>query len=77
MSNFGLSLIPAPESEFDLQSYQGLYQVDGLNNIGKGWNEFLLYGDDFTVDLVELTGEFYYFYTAMTWNDDDLNRPIA
>ena len=36
----------------------------------KGYNEYVLYGFDWESPLLSLKAQqFYYFYTAMTWDD--------
>ena len=38
----------------------------------KGWNEYVLYGEDFNSALLDLKNQpFYYLYTGMTWDDGE------
>ena len=75
MSNYGLDSILPPSTELDVQNYQGLPSTNGVNNIKKGYNEYLLYGSRFSADSLDINVDAYYFYTAMTWNEK--NRPIT
>ena len=37
--------------------------------VGKGWNEFVLYGDVNTANSFNVTPQYYYLYIGMTWDD--------
>ena len=45
MTNVGLGNVPPPLDYGVLDAFQGLPQIKGVNKVGKGWNEFVLYGD--------------------------------
>ena len=42
-----------------------------MNRVGKGLNEFVLYGETEYYDELKLGGLYYYFYTAMSWDNGD------
>ena len=39
-----------------------------MNAVGKGWNEFVLYGDN-TDNLFDVFPDYYYMYVGMTWDN--------
>ena len=45
MTNVGLGNVPPPLKYNVLDSFQGLPEIPNVNAVGKGWNEFVLYGD--------------------------------
>ena len=70
MPNVGLAAIPPPV-DFGLENFQGIPQMDGVNNIRKGYNEFVLYGEKLYYDELELPASYYYLYVGMTWDNGD------
>ena len=68
MTNVGLGAVPAP-IEFDLDNFQGIPQMDGVNRVGKGYNEFVLYGERERYEELKLGGLYYYLYVAMSWDN--------
>ena len=40
-----------------------------MNKVGKGWNEFVLYGDVSTENTFSVSPQYYYLYIGMTWDD--------
>ena len=70
MSNVGLGNVPPPLLNFGVDTaFQGLPQIEGVNRVGKGWNEFVLYGDTTYTNEFGVVPEFYYLYVGMTWDD--------
>ena len=70
MSNVGLGNVPPPLLTFGVDNaFQGLPQMEGVNRVGKGWNEFVLYGDTTYNNEFGVVPEFYYLYVGMTWDD--------
>ena len=45
MTNVGLGNVPPPLEYGVLDAFQGLPAMPNVNNVNKGWNEFVLYGD--------------------------------
>jgi len=35
--------------------------------VGKGYNEFVMFGEEYDADSVDILGEYYYFFTQMSW----------
>ena len=75
MTNVGLANVPPPLDYNVFEDFQGLPQIPGVNRVGKGWNEFVLYGDPEAENLYEVLPEYYYIYIGMTW-DDGNNRVL-
>ena len=71
MVNVGLANVPPPLDHGVLDQFQGLPQIEGVNRVGKGWNEFVLYGDVTAENSFEVFPEYYYFYVGMTWDDGE------
>ena len=45
--------------------------MDGVNNLRKGYNEFVLYGEKLYYDELKLPAAYYYLYVGMTWDNGD------
>ena len=49
--------------------------MEGVNNLAKGYNEYVLYGDVESYDALKLTGGnaalYYYFYVGMSWDNGE------
>ena len=43
--------------------------MNGVNRIGKGWNEFVLYGDTRFENEFNVLPFYYYLYIGMTWDN--------
>ena len=44
--------------------------MEGINVSFKGYNEYVLYGYDYSSEELSLQDQnFYYMYTGMTWDD--------
>ena len=43
--NVGLKNVPAPIWDDNLQNFQALPVMEGVNRTGKGYNEYVLYGE--------------------------------
>ena len=71
MSNVGLANVPPPLTHNVIDDFQGLPLIPNVNSIGKGWNEFVLYGDVSTSNDFEVDPLYYYLYIGMTWDDGE------
>ena len=70
MPNSGLASVPAPVGLVDLIHFQALPSLKGINVDYKGYNEYVLYGQDWSSETLSLQDQsFYYLYTAMTWDN--------
>ena len=69
MANVGLGNVPTPLNVGVDQAFQGLPQIDGVNRVGKGWNEFVLYADTNYINEFGVLPEYYYVYIGMTWDN--------
>ena len=51
----------------------------GVNNIKRGYNDFLLYGDSYGANYLinKIDVNAYYLFTEMAWNDERTNLPIT
>ena len=43
--------------------------MEGVNKVGRGYNEYVLYGVREYFDELELGASYYYFYTGMSWDN--------
>ena len=71
MTNVGLGNVPPPLSYGVLDSFQGLPDIPNVNKFGKGWNEFVLYGDSSYDNGFGVQPDFYYLYVGMTWVNEN------
>ena len=69
MSNAGLANVPPPLNHDVIDDFQGLPEIEGVNKVGKGWNEFVLYGDVTTTNPFGVEPQYYFLYVGMTWDD--------
>ena len=80
MTNVGLGNVPPPLEYGVLDSFQGLPAMTNVNNVNKGWNEFVLYGDTTRPNEHGVEPVYYNLYIGMTWDDgngDVLEEPGA
>ena len=72
MTNSGLASIHPPVDLVDVSLFQALpSNMTGVNVPYKGYNEFVLYGQNLNgTDLgLKNSSPFYYLYVGMTWDD--------
>ena len=74
--NVGLAAVPPPvDNDWDLNNFQGLPRMEGVNNLAKGYNEYVLYGEVENYEALKLTGgnaaHYYYFYVGMSWDNGE------
>ena len=69
MTNVGLAGVVPPVDKNVMEFFQGLPRIAGVNSVGKGWNEFVLYGDSWKGNLYKVYPDYYYLYVAMTWDN--------
>ena len=67
--NVGLRNVPAPVWGNNLSSFQALPSLDGINRVGKGYNEYVLYGEQSDNVELDIYPTYYYLYVAMTWDN--------
>lgn len=69
--NVGLAAVPTPLSEVDLPNFQGIGLIPGVNNPNKGYNEFVLYGEDIVSNETDVTIDLslYWFYVGLSFNN--------
>ena len=70
MPNVGLAAVPAPV-DFGIENFQGIPEIEEVNAIGKGFNEYVLYGENVYYNELELGGSYYYLYIGMSWDNGD------
>ena len=73
MTNVGLGNVPPPLNYNVLDLFQGLPSIPNVNTVGKGWNEFVLYGDSTFDNEFAVEPEYYYLYIGMTWDNSNTN----
>ena len=71
MTNVGLGNVPPPLEYGVLDSFQGLPSIPNVNAVGKGWNEFVLFGDSSYENEFGVQPDYYYLYTGMTWINEN------
>ena len=70
MPNVGLAAVPPPIT-FGLENFQGIPQMNGINQARKGYNEYVLYGEKIYYEELSAPASYYYFYVAMTWDNGE------
>ena len=78
MTNLGLAGVPAPLNYTNVNHFQGLPEMGNTTVSYKGWNEFVLYGQEFTSQVLPniKRQKTYYLYTAMTFDNGE-ESPIS
>ena len=67
--NVGLRNVPPPIWGNNLESFQAIPEIPGVNKVGKGYNEYVLYGEQSENDELGIYPQYYYFYIGMTWDN--------
>ena len=69
--NVGLRNVPPPIWENNLDNFQAVPSIPGVNRVGKGYNEYVLYGESSENELLAIKPAYYYFYVGMTWDNGE------
>ena len=76
--NYGLDQIWPPLTEDDVKNLQAIpNQGNGLSDPKKGYNEFVIYGQEELFWNSDLEQKYYYFYQGMTWQNAAVNLPVT
>ena len=67
--NVGLRNVPPPIWGDNLPNFQALPSLPGVNRVGKGYNEYVLYGESYENSELDIFPNYYYFYVGMTWDN--------